>query len=126
VDDGGPGTTREVVAERFAIVTVGAADAHFDQLVRRQGAVHFGEQFSGEAGDPDLDDGVERVCSRFQVCALARRQRRRHRVILFLMALEFTPRDGDDATPEVVHLTVLPVLNCSCCGSRAGVAPSRL
>ena len=72
----------QLIAERRARIAVCAADADLDQLVRRERALDFGDDFRGRAGLANVDHGVERVRSRFQVGAFASGQGRRHRSIV--------------------------------------------
>lgn len=54
-----------------AHVAVGVAEPHLDQLVRRERAVHLGDEGVGDAGVTYLDHWFEAVRPGFQVSAFA-------------------------------------------------------
>ena len=64
----------EGVSQFVARGAIGAGELHFDQPMRRERTIDFVQYRLGGARLTDLDDGVERVGSRFQLRALAGRQ----------------------------------------------------
>jgi hypothetical protein len=60
------GSAADLREDRFALVAVGAGNAHFDKLVAFQAAVDFREDRGRQSGCADQYDRIERVRARLQ------------------------------------------------------------
>ena len=61
------GPPANLLEDRFALGTIGAGDAHLDQLVAFQAAVDFREDRARQSSSADQDDRIERVRPRLQL-----------------------------------------------------------
>jgi hypothetical protein len=74
----GAGAGADGVADGDAPGPIVDADLYFDELMRRQRAIHFGKQRVGHARVAGVDHRLERVRPSFQVRAFPRGQGIRH------------------------------------------------
>ena len=58
-------------AEGDARLSIVAADTYFDELVSGERSIDLGNEFAGDAGMSDLNEGFEGVGPRLQVGAFA-------------------------------------------------------